>query len=165
MTNNVIVKKTKIQGKSGFANMDFRPGDVILEIDDSHVVKDSDKLTKRQYAFDLDYLENGKVVHMQAPEKRINHSCHPNAYTKTARGIRKAYAMRDITKGDEITFDYAINGHNDGTFACHCKSKKCRKIYQGNFFKLPKAIQRKYLPYLEDWFKKQFRKEIKGLTF
>jgi len=157
---NVAVKKSRISGKGVFSSKNFREGEVILEMDDSYVVSDPSRLTKEQHEFELDYLADGKIVIMQVPEKYMNHSCDPNSYMKTVNGIRKVFAMRDIQKGEEIVGDYSINGHNEGTFKCRCGSKNCRLVYQGNFFKLPKALQKKYLPYLDDWFVEQFKDEI-----
>jgi len=158
----VYVKESTLQGKGVFAVKDFKKNDLVLEIDDTHVVEDENKLTPEQHAFDLDYLED-KIVLMQEPEKYINHSCNPNTYVKTKSGVRQVLAMRDISKGDEITYDYSINGDNEGTFECRCGSKNCRKIYQGNFFKLPIELQKHYLPYLDDWFSKKHEKEIQGI--
>ncbi len=93
----------------------------------------------------------------------VNHSCDPNTYTKTNNGIRQVIAMRDIKEGEEITYDYSMNGDNDGTFECRCGSAKCRKIYQGDFFKLPKELQIYYLPYLDDWFKRKYKDKISAL--
>jgi SET domain-containing protein len=160
---NVVVKKSRISGKGVFSNRSFKKGEVILEMDDSHVVTDQTELTKEQHELELDYLADGKIVIMQVPERYINHSCDPNSYVKTVSGIRKVFAMRDIQKGEEIVGDYSINGYNEGTFECHCGSKNCRVIYRGNFFKLPKALQKKYLPYLDDWFLEQFKDEIISL--
>jgi SET domain-containing protein len=159
---NVFVEKSKIHGRAVFASQNFKKGDFVLAIDDSHVVLNESKLTAKQHAFDLDYLEN-KTILMQAPEKYINHSCDPNVYVKTVKGIRNVYAMRNILKGDEIVYDYSINGFNEGTFKCHCGSKNCQKVYQGNFFKLPVALQQKYLPFLDTWFKRKFKKDIDQL--
>ncbi len=89
---NVIVKESKISGKGVFSTRSFRKGEVILKIDDSHVVTDPSMLTKEQYEFELDYLANGKIVFMQAPERYINHSCDPNCYGKTVNGVRKVFA-------------------------------------------------------------------------
>lgn len=161
--NNVIVKSSSIQGKGVYAIVDIEKDEMVLEIDDSNVVTDPSKLTKEQNEYDCDYLENGKVILMQSPEKFINHSCDPSTYVKTINGVRKVLAMRDIKIGDEITYDYSINGDNDGTFACQCGSKICRGIYDGNFFRLPLDIQKKYLPYLDDWFLKQYKDEIEKI--
>lgn len=128
----------------------------------NHLVNDPKQLTDEEYESHCDYFDN-KIVLMQSPEVYINHSCDPNTYVKTIDGIRKVLAMRDIKTGDEVTYDYSINGDDDGTFNCGCGSKNCRGVYQGNFFKLPKDIQLKYLPYLDDWFTKKYALETKLL--
>src|SRR3990170_867086 len=161
--NNVTVKKSKIHGKGVFANRDFGKEESILEIDDSQVVKDESILTQYQKNFVCDWLGD-KVVLMQAPERYINHYCEPNAYVNTIKGTRTLIAMRDIHKGEEITYDFAINGYYESKMNCNCGSGSCRKIINCNFFKLPKPIQRKYLPYLDDWFVKQFKDQIETMT-
>jgi len=161
--DNVTVKKSPIQGYGVYANKNFRKGDTVLFIDDSYVVLDGTKLTKHQHEFECDYLANGKIILMQEPEKYINHSCNPNTFVKTINGVRRVLAMRDIKIGEEITYDYIMNSYNDGTFRCNCGSKNCRGIYQGNFFKLPKAVQLKYLPYLEEWFVQEHKQKIEKL--
>jgi len=70
---NVVVKESRISGKGVFSSKNFREGEVILEMDDSHVVSDPSKLTKEQHEFELDYLADGKIVVMQAPERYMNH--------------------------------------------------------------------------------------------
>ncbi|OGM15356.1 hypothetical protein A2V56_03235 [Candidatus Woesebacteria bacterium RBG_19FT_COMBO_42_9] len=160
----VTVKVSKIQGKGVYALENIKKGEIVLEINDSHAVKDPSKLTKYQHEYECDYLADGKIVLMQPPERHINHSCDSSTYVKTIEGKRKVFAMKDIKKGDEITYDYSINGYNDGTFDCHCGSKNCRGVYQGNFFKLPKDLQIRYLPYLDNWFVKEHENEIDRLT-
>jgi SET domain-containing protein len=159
---NVIVKSSSVQGKGVYSLKNFRTGEVVLEIDDTHLVTDPKQLTNEEYESHCDYFEN-KVVLMQSPEVYINHSCDPNTYVKTIGGIRKVLAMRDIKIGDEITYDYSINGDNDGTFKCGCGSKNCRGVYQGNFSKLPRELQLKYLQYLDNWFVNKHIKEIERL--
>ena len=158
----VYIKESSKQGKGVFAAKNFNAGELILEIDDRHIITDESALTSEQHQFDLDYLED-KTVIMQEPEKYINHSCDPNTYVKTKNGIRQVLALRNVTQDKEITYDYAINGDNDGTFTCHCGSKNCRDVYQGNFFKLPQELQVHYLPYLDDWFLKKYNAAIEKL--
>jgi SET domain-containing protein len=157
------VRESKIQGKGVYATQNINEGEVVLEIDDSHVVRNPSKLTAYQNEYECDYLADGKIVLMQVPEKFINHSCNPTTYVKTINGTRKVLAIRDIKKGEEITYDYSINGYNEGSFNCYCGSENCRGVYQGNFFKLPKKLQIKYLPYLDDWFIKEHKDEIDRL--
>lgn len=92
MTHNVVVKNSSMQGKGVFAARDFKAGDFVLVINDSHVVTDESKLTKEQHEFDLDYL-NDRIILMQEPEKYINHSCNPTVYVKTKNGVRNVYAF------------------------------------------------------------------------
>lgn len=162
LKKSVYVAPSLAQGKGVFASKPFKTGELILTIDDSHIVSDEAQLTKEQHEFDLDYLSD-KIVLMQKPEKYINHSCDPNTYVKTENEVRNVRAMRNIKKGEEITYDYSINGDNDGTFICRCGSKKCRGAYQGNFFKLEKELQVQYLPYLDDWFVKKHKEKIATL--
>lgn len=58
----------------------------------------------------------------------FNHSCDPNA------GMRKKnelFAIKDIKKGEEITYDYSttvgININNWAGMNCNCGSNICRK--------------------------------------
>lgn len=60
---------------------------------------------------------NGKVILMKEPERSINHSCDPNTYVKTINGVRRVLAMRGIKKGEEITFDYAIERRKRRNFS------------------------------------------------
>jgi hypothetical protein len=159
---NVIVKFSPIQGKGVYALKDFNNNDIVLTIDDNHVVTDTNKLSDEEFENHCDYFDD-KIVLMQSPEVFINHSCNPSTFVKTINGFREVIAMKDIKSGDEITYDYSINGDNDGTFKCRCGSKNCRKIYQGNFFKLPLKIKKKYVPYLDDWFVARHKAEIDKL--
>jgi len=159
---DVSVKKSKIHGKGVFANKDFKKGEKILAIDDTHVVDDLFKLTEYQKTYQCDWLKT-KTVLMQAPERYINHSCNPNSYVKTVDAIRTLFAMRDIKRGEEITYDYAINGYYKSAMPCKCGAKNCRKILNCDFFQLPNQLQLKYLPYLDDWFVKEFKDKIKQL--
>jgi len=161
------VKESRIHGKGVFVNGGFREGEVVLEIDDSHVVTEPSTLSDedRQLLDSdwCDYLANGKTVLMQVPERYINHSCDPNTYVKTINGVRKVLAMRDIEEGEEITYDYAVNGYYGEPAACHCGSSNCKGVLLSDFFRLPRPLQMKYIPYLDAWFVEQFRDRIEKL--
>ncbi len=161
--NNVEVRKSPIQGTGVYSLKNFIEGEIILSIDDSQVVTDPSTLSDEDNEYNCDYLDNGKVVLMKDPERSINHSCDPSTYIKTIDGIRKVIAKKNIKIGDEITFDYAINGENEGSFVCRCGSDRCRKIYNGNFFKLPIELQKEYLPFLDDWFVNKHKAELDKL--
>lgn len=77
----------------------------------------------------------------------INHSCNPNCGIKDKF---KIVAMRDLKKGEELTWDYDMSENSDWTMKCTCGSKDCRKIIRG-FRYLPKNRKEKYKGYISDW--------------
>lgn len=64
----------------------------------------------------------------------INHSCDPNCEVYVFEERVYVYAMRDITRGEELTFDYQLSRALKGTpqrganaaYRCRCGSPKCR---------------------------------------
>jgi uncharacterized protein len=159
---NIRVDESQIQGIGVFAVRSFSAGDQILTIDDSWVV-DADHpvpLGEERYC---DYLEAGKTVLMPVPERHINHSCDPNVYVKTMRGLRRVIARRPIATGEEITYDYCVNGYGDVWWTCHCGAVRCRHSIHTDFFHLPLELQREYLPLLDDWFAEERAVEVEKL--
>src|SRR3989304_6709929 len=104
---DVVVRSSPIHGVGVFAGRGFRQGELILQPDESHVVKDEDALPEdeRKYCYDLP----GKSVLWPPPERYINHSCEPRACIKTVGDVRVVLAMRDIEPDEEITLDYRMD--------------------------------------------------------
>jgi hypothetical protein len=75
-------------------------------------------------------------------EDYVNHSCDGNAWYE---GDDLLVAMRDIKKGEEIYYDYALTeNHPDFAFPkCLCGKANCRGRITGNDWKLPE-LQVKY---------------------
>jgi uncharacterized protein len=71
----------------------------------------------------------------------MNHSCVPNA---VIMGRTKIVALRQIEKGEEVTFDYSTNVGWDGfTMECKCGMKACRKTVRSYSF-LPEDLKGHY---------------------
>lgn len=71
----------------------------------------------------------------------INHSCNPSA---GIRGSIEIVAMRDIKKGEEITFDYSTSESEDGwTLVCQCGEENCRRLIE-SYELLPAELKLKY---------------------
>ena len=85
----------------------------------------------------------------------INHSCAPNS------GIRKrleVVALRNIKKGEEVTFDYSFSEADIfWRIKCNCKHRLCRKTIRSVQF-LPRAVFRKNLPSIPKYFRAVFKK-------
>ncbi|MBI2232634.1 MAG: SET domain-containing protein-lysine N-methyltransferase [Candidatus Aenigmarchaeota archaeon] len=90
----------------------------------------------------------------------LNHSCDPTACVKKKGEVFYLISIKNIKKGDEITFDYDTTDYDNKEFefSCSCKSLKCRKMIRG--FKYLDARQKKKLsryliPYLKRIFENQ----------
>ena len=63
----------------------------------------------------------------------LNHSCEPNGYINTAEFTLRA--LRDITPGKEITFNYLTTESELAVpFNCRCGSPNCFGFIQGRNF-------------------------------
>ena len=158
-SNNLIVKNLKKKRRAVFAAKNFKKGDFLHQISGRVISRDAMLASSRYLSDHMGTLGKNKYIIMGYPERYINHSCNPNIYEINL----KIYAMKNIRKCEEITYDYSICSIDDWKMKCKCKHKNCRKIVKGNFFELPKRLQIKYLPYLDDWFKKEFKNEIENL--
>ena len=58
------------------------------------------------------------------PMRFTNHSCGPNARLCIRQGRVEFYALRAITRGEEITVNYG-DTHHEGRLACRCGAANC----------------------------------------
>jgi uncharacterized protein len=70
----------------------------------------------------------------------INHSCEPNL---GLQGQIVYVALRDISPGEELTFDYAMTDDEPYEMKCRCGANSCRATITGFDWKKPE-IQQKY---------------------
>ena len=120
---DVLVQKSKIQGKGVFAGRNFRKGETVMRWDTSVVLTKSDArkipLKKRKYLVRL----NGMYILTKSPEKYLNHSCMPNTMEKDHCDV----AIKNIRKGGELTTDYSLDGPHI-KMKCACKSSNCKRV-------------------------------------
>jgi SET domain-containing protein len=166
VATDLIVEPSPVQGPGVFAARDFAAGGVVLRIDDSRVVDDANPLRSDfgERGEHCDYLADGRVIFMKAPERYINSSCDPNTYVRTSGGVRMVLALRAIRSGEEITYDYLINCHGGVRWTCNCRSAGCRGEVPASFFDLPTKDQRRLVPLLDSWFVREHQEEIAELT-
>lgn len=116
---DVIVKKSKIQGKGVFANRNFKKGEVVLKWNPQEITKEeAEKLSAKEKHYL--WCQNGQYYLMQPPERYLNHSCDSNTKVKNKSDV----AVRNIKKGEEITSTY--NKKSSVNFKCKCGVKNCK---------------------------------------
>lgn len=69
--------------------------------------------------FDLDGAVPGN------PARRINHSCAPNCEAQSDGRRVWIVASRDITPGEELTFDYGFRVSDARRHPCRCGAPEC----------------------------------------
>lgn len=153
-----------IHGTGVFAVRDLGPGEVLLEIDDSRVVDADHPLLPGERADHCDYLAGGRVVLMPVPERYVNHCCDPNARMQWVGGGRRLVARRHIREGEEVTCDYSIDSAGSTLWECACGAPSCRRLVSADFFALPEAKLREYLPLLSPWFVAEHRGRVEQLA-
>ena len=126
------IKKSKIDKNGLYASCNIKKGTKIIEYKGKII---SVKKSKTDPKFD-----NEKAIYLFNINKRfdldgdfkfniarlINHSCDPNCEV-FGEGLKVwVYAMKDIRKGDELSYDYGFSyDENFRQFPCNCRSKKC----------------------------------------
>jgi hypothetical protein len=169
---NVKTKESPGKGKGLYAARDFKPGEEILYIDLTRIKKTYTQGEIERSGIDSDhwdYIGDGKYVLDYSPASYVNHSCDPNAYFEfTEPGKKYLIAIKHIKKGEEITVDYTLGApdqidNETWTLKCKCGSKNCRGTITGNFFKLPKELQKEKLRYLPTYTRRKYKERLRKL--
>ena len=126
------IKKSKIDKNGLYANCNIKRGTKIIEYKGKLVtVKNSEKDPK---------FDNSKAIYLFGINKKydldgnfsfntarlINHSCEPNCEV-FGEGLKLwIFAMKNIKKGEELSYDYGFSFDQDyKNYPCNCGSKNC----------------------------------------
>lgn len=134
-----IMKGNSIAGYGIYASRDIREGEIIFKgegksqrvITKRFVEKywnEDEKLHFRRYAYPVS--EELFILWDENPAEWApqNHSCNPNSAFDGLNEI----AIRNISKGEELTLDYAeFLDENMEPFQCQCGSSNCRGLIMG----------------------------------
>ena len=143
------IKKSKIDKKGLYANQDIKKGTRIIEYKGKIIsIKESESNPKfdnekaiylfnvnKKYDLDGDYKFN--------TARLINHSCEPNCEVFGSGLKIWVYAMRNIKKGEELSYDYGFSfDKNFKNYPCKCLSKNCIGyiVREGSRWRINKKI-------------------------
>ncbi|MFH1626955.1 MAG: SET domain-containing methyltransferase [bacterium] len=158
----LTVKNTKNR-KGVFADKNFKKGETIFEFHGKFFTYE--ELPTPYNEVEDHFVQIGENLYM-GPSGGIddffNHSCAPNAGLKIEDKKVFLTAIKNISSGDEITWDYSTTmDEDDWEMDCECESKTCRRRIR-DFKYLPPEIQKKYLnlgivpKYISEDFQKEF---------
>ena len=128
----IDLKQSRINGRGLFANSFIPKGTVLwvhvpsLEINYSYDQFDKFSKKYQDYLIKYAYWWKGKICLGKDNSKYWNHSCDPNTAPVPSNPNKWDFAIKDIQKGEEITYDYALFMDHT-SFVCQCNSLICRK--------------------------------------
>jgi len=140
-------------GRCVVAEVDLPKESLIAKFDGS--VYEADKCTDLapDIADHAIQFEEHKWKDSWGSTRLMNHSCEPNC------GIRGAFeivAMRDIRKGEELTFDYEMTEDSDWRLTCLCGTPSCRGVI-GTFSQMPKEVRQKLQGFISKWLVEKYQ--------
>ena len=126
------IKKSKIDNRGLYAATNIKKNTKIIEYKGKIItVKETETNPKFDndkaiYLFNLNkkYDLDGDFKYNTA--RLINHSCDPNCEVDGVGLKLWIYAVKDIKKNEELTYDYGFSFDKDyKNFPCRCGAKKC----------------------------------------
>jgi uncharacterized protein len=124
----LIIRSSAIHAAGCYTTAPIRKGTRVTEYDGPRITKEeADELYKDAPVTYLFGLGDGSIVidgHSMA--MFINHSCQPNCETEEIDGRVWITAIRNISAGDEITYDYCLYDGGEEECLCNCGAAKCR---------------------------------------
>ena len=151
LSPKTTVRQSKIGGLGTFATSDINKGEIVF-VKGGHIVTRDELFYSKQISSYLPISDDLFIGAVNKDEEDgiklfVNHSCEPNCGLK---GEITFVAMKDIRKGDELTFDYAMVDNEFYELECKCESPNCRKIITGFDWKI-ESLQEKYSSYFAQY--------------
>ena len=123
-------------GKGCFAKESIKEGEIVCKM---HGIPISYMQFSEKYGDKCDdLLQIGpeQFIELSEPFYFINHSCNPNTGMRNEAVL---FALRNIPKGEEITYDYSTTSDDlswNLETDCVCNDKNCRRLVS-DFLSLP----------------------------
>lgn len=137
----LVIRRSKIHADGVYATAPIKNRALVAEYTGPRLTSDrADDIyedSPRTYLFGL--TDGEHVIDGDGIAAFINHSCDPNCEADEVRGRVILRAIRSITAGEELAYDYNLyDGDLDDPALCFCGSRKCR----GTMY-APKEIARR----------------------
>jgi hypothetical protein len=144
------VRGSKIHGRGLFAIADIAKNEIVA-VKGGHIVDGKtlrEKITPVLGPVEIQIGDDLFIAPVSDEERELsmlylNHSCDPNL---GVRGEITFVAMRDISAGEELTYDWAMTDDDDYSIECNCGAPDCRKTLTGKDWQRP-DLQKRYPGY------------------
>ena len=125
----LVIRRSKIHADGVYTTTPIKKGMVVAEYTGPRLSNErADAIydpSPRTYLFGL--VDGEHVIDGDNIAAFINHSCDPNCEADEIRGRVMIRAIRRISAGEEIAYDYNLyDGDDDDPALCFCGAKNCR---------------------------------------
>ena len=148
------VKKSNIDKRGLYASKDIKPGTKIIDYIGKLITKkEAQKNTKFDNSKDIYLFNINEKYDLDGDFKwntarLINHSCSPNCEVE-GEGLKLwITSLREIKKGEELTYDYGFGYDQDyKQFPCKCGSMNCVGyiVREGSRWRISKKFKKSNL--------------------
>src|SRR5215467_16098026 len=125
----LVIRRSKIHADGVHTTSLVKKGTVVAEYTGPRLTNEgADEIYDRSPRTYLFGLVDGKhVIDGDGIAAFINHSCDPNCEADEIKGRVIIRAIRRISAGEEIAYDYNLyDGKDDDPALCFCGAKSCR---------------------------------------
>lgn len=127
----LVAKESKI-GLGAFVSSPVKEGGIVADWSHHPLFQNPPRIDGDRYIQIAMGVYIGPVGPEEHPDTYINHSCAPNCIVRIDRPKVLLVALRDISAGEEITFDYAVIYEDPWQMECRCGVENCRRIIRGH---------------------------------
>ena len=124
----LIVRSSFIHAAGCYTTTPIAKGTRVVEY--TGPVIDKEEADRRYENKPITYLfgigDGSRVIDGHSIAMFINHSCDANCETEEVDGRVWIMAIRDITAGEELCYDYCLYDGGEEEAPCNCGAKKCR---------------------------------------
>ncbi len=122
--SKLLIKKRSALGGIGlYTSVPLKKGTYVIEYTGEKITEEEANRRGGKYLFTINsrWTVDGKDRKNTA--RYINHSCKPNCEAQIKKGRVLIYAIKNISAGEELTFDYGeeyLNDKDTMPFGCRC---------------------------------------------
>lgn len=124
------IKNTKEKGRGLFAKRDIEKGRIIGDYL-GKIINPLDAVVDEENFYLMYYHDRAVITPdlKKAGVHLLNHSCSPNAFLYTYQGHTLTFALKNISKNEELTIPYLLSPKDEFCNPCHhackCKNAQC----------------------------------------
>lgn len=154
ITSKANPQKSSIHGTGMFATEQIKKDEAVAVYGGIIIPKsDLDKYLEKMGSIrGIQISEDFFICPTESKGGLFNHSCEPNLGYKNTIII---VAMKDISAGEELVFDYGMSETSYDPWPCTCNTQDCRKTIKPTDWE-DKTLQEKYGDYFATYLKNKF---------